>query len=416
MPRYVVDQVLRARPHLGRQSSRLDEVLRAGQKVGSAPVTRTVDDPRYGKLPPDWVDSNDEPRAERFVSDLLDARRNKKERELADLAEQATELKAKEATAKGDQVKQMQLLLEQYMKDKNREDAENALNTWKRNMEDDYDVKITAAKKIAQRIRNEDLSNPEKLLSPSKVEEYVKMRRTSTTILTSAKEMKGLEKLPELVLDATTRIDENDAEIARMKVYRPKIKEALEDELVKHKAEWQDEMDQLRAQLVATEEARDMCRAIAESDVKADEATLSKAEDSYQALEKEAAEKAAAYDAAAAKAAAAEQARDARLAQLNEAKYNADQELQKFLKWESTHGMYYGAKREIRQEALERAKQAIPPLIQAHDQANTAFYKADVAVKVAYTAQEVANAKLEVAQQRVDHLKSSINTVVGKPV
>ena len=169
MPRYVVDQVLRARPHLGRQSSRLDEVLRAGQKVGSAPVTRTVDDPRYGKLPPDWVDSNDEPRAERFVSDLLDARRNKKERELADLAEQATELKAKEATAKGDQVKQMQLLLEQLQKDKTREDAENALNTWKRNMEDDYDVKITAAKKIAQRIRNEDLSNPEKLLSPSKV-------------------------------------------------------------------------------------------------------------------------------------------------------------------------------------------------------------------------------------------------------
>ena len=102
MPRYVVDQVLRARPHLGRQSSRLDEVLRAGQKVGvrarnahsrRAPVRQTASRP--------WVDSNDEPRAERFVGDLLDARRNKKERELADLAEQATELKAQRSNGKG---------------------------------------------------------------------------------------------------------------------------------------------------------------------------------------------------------------------------------------------------------------------------------------------------------------------------
>lgn len=447
MPRYVVDQVLRARPHLGRQSSRLDEVLRAGEwvSIGAALGTAQTQDNA----------------AIINAQNAKDARMKKQLEAAAAAAETTRKADAKTALAAKEEKDFLENMFEDIKDAKQRETAKEKLVA---KMKRTFDRKIGTSYDMVDQNENEKLDTLE-ILSFTEATTYQANLLKINKIYEDA--LDTTEGLLPMMIDVARRyIDTNKEEIQRMEEYLPKIKRALDAEvgwkldavrlqaaddlqarqykvdemaaeatlaaeqaatseatLKKRIRTLQIELRQADAEASAAQQAYEKCTLDAANDAMADEkvdaAALREADDKYQSLKREAGAKILIWKSAAQTATEFQtETLEPLEAQLQQAKNNAKLQYEKYTKWEKKHIPNLLGPRERRTwyKTIAEAKERVNDLTNQLEAAEARFDTLDNDVKMAYINKEVANAAAQAAKKRMDKLKIAENVVAGFPV
>ena len=419
MPLYVVDQVLRARPRLGRQSSRLDEAMRAGQQASPTGA--------YGAAAIEGLTAREQIIANKKKQVLETEKQLLAQREQEADDQQREEQKAREQDKADEAARRAQLAgdeaeQQQWMKRKSR--AEGKYNTVKAQAYVHEDAIYTA--------KYDDFFDPvkKKLLSPSDAIDYREKLETMNSILAG---VSGIADLSNFQKTKTTgNIKSNTNNIEDLTKYIPKITEACNKEkgcagMAPSPTEsttpsrdislLQEELQLAKARANAADQAAADCKAMMKDrDAEPCPATVLEAAEKYEVLKQKAVEKKEVHTVVSVRTVKAKSKLQRLEAKLAEAMAAAKAEYESYIAYELGGAQSLNPWRQARQKKLGLANNTVEVLMNEVNEAKAEHDDLYVTYIQTFTDQEVATALAKAAKARADQMKGSVNVVMGKPV
>lgn len=424
MPRYVVDQVLSARPHLGRQSSRLDEVLRTGKHVRSVGATAAMRAAEREMYSADEKASNDKFQAslqaekDLAVAKLRSAAEQEKNEQLAyERSEQIKNQRAQEAA-------KSQAKANQYAKEDSIAEGEHS----------EFKAQAFKEQNTIYDSEYDKFFDPtiELLLSPTEAMDYKTRLENINEILSN---VANIENLPEFEkVKEEGNIKKNRYKIEEMRRYLPRIERAVKKEKgcagmsrapssTESEAPSQDieelkrELNLAKARADAADQAAEDCQAsLSSKDEEPCPASVLEAAEKYKSLKQEATQKKAAHTIVSVRTVKAKSKLERLEAKLTDAMANAKAEYESYIAYELGGGQSFNPWRQKRQKKLAVANNTVEVLMNEVNAAKAEHDELYVTYIKTFTDQEVATALADAAKARADQLKNTVQVVMGKPV